>query len=110
MARTRLTARKRRAVGVAEVLRLCAHPYRLIILCLLEHEPWSVGDLAAETRLSQPAVSQHLARLRKANIVAATRNANTIYYRLNGNQYLPELSAVVSVFCRKLAEKDRHTP
>ena len=100
-------ARHKRAVGVAEILRICAHPHRLIILCLIEHQPWSVGDLVAEIRLSQPTVSQHLARLRKANIVVSRRKANVVYYRLNGGQSAAELNAVVSVFCRESAPKVR---
>jgi DNA-binding transcriptional ArsR family regulator len=104
MTRIQRAAQQKRAIKVAEILKICAHPYRLIILCLLEHKPWSVGAIAAEINLSQPAVSQHLARLRKVNIVVAIRHANRIHYQLNGNQSV-ELNAVISVFCRKLLAK-----
>jgi ArsR family transcriptional regulator len=94
---------RERAADAAEVLRICAHPYRLILLCLLEHEALSVMALMARTGLSQPTVSQHLARLREANIAVASRRSKMMYYRLNERHSSGELKAVVRTFCNELA-------
>lgn len=92
---------------MAQVLRVCAHPTRLILLCLLEHEALSVSALVATVGLSQPIISQHLARLRKASIVAASRRSKMIYYRLNDLHPSGELKAVIRSFCEELAANGR---
>lgn len=93
----------RKQADVAQLLRICAHPDRLILLCLLEHEARSVSALTAETGLSQPTVSQHLARLRRAEIAIARRQSKMIYYRLNGRHASGELGAVIRTFCKEVA-------
>ena len=39
-------------------------------------------DLTARFDISQPAVSQHLARLRKAGLVSERRDGRLVYYRV----------------------------
>ena len=43
-----------------------------------------VGELANLTEQSHSAVSQHLAKLRAADLVESRRDAQTIYYRCSG--------------------------
>jgi DNA-binding transcriptional ArsR family regulator len=59
-----------------------ASEHRLQILGLLEQGERSVSDLARHIDLSQSALSQHLARLRKARIVSTRREGVTIFYRV----------------------------
>ena len=47
---------------------------------------YSVGELEEIVGLSQSALSQHLARLRKDNLVETRRSAQTIYYNLPDNE------------------------
>ena len=42
----------------------------------------AVGELAAEVGKSPTAVSQHLAKLRLARMVATRQDGNRVYYRL----------------------------
>lgn len=44
-----------------------------------------VNDLAAILELTTPAISQQLKKLRSCGLVNARRDAQTIYYRLNGD-------------------------
>lgn len=67
------------------ILKAIANSNRLKILALLNKEELNVGKLEKSLNLSQSALSQHLAVLRKANIVKTRRNAQTIYYRLENN-------------------------
>lgn len=67
------------------ILKAIANSNRLKILALLNKEELNVGKLEKYLNLSQSALSQHLAVLRKANIVKTRRNAQTIYYRLENN-------------------------
>ncbi len=54
---------------------------RVRLLHLLEQEELSVAELAAITRLPQPRVSTHLARLREAGLVTDRRAGVSVYYR-----------------------------
>ena len=51
-----------------------------------------VGELASLTEQSHSAVSQHLAKLRAANLVESRRDAQTIYYRCSGGVGRPAAS------------------
>lgn len=53
------------------------------ILETLRIGPSSVGGIAAGMPVSQPAVSQHLAVLRKAGLVETEREGRSHFYRLN---------------------------
>ena len=63
---------------------LKAMSMRLMILCQLVHGEKNVGELEKIIGLSQSALSQHLARLRRDNLVATRRQAQTIFYSLTG--------------------------
>lgn len=54
---------------------------RLRLLALLDTEELTVAELARITRLAQPRVSTHLARLREASLVADRREGVSVYYR-----------------------------
>lgn len=65
--------------------RALADPTRRALLDLLRDEgPLRAGDLAgAFPAISRPAVSKHLAVLRKAGLVAERRDGRERWYRLN---------------------------
>ena len=72
-----------RAAEAAALLRQLANERRLLLLCMLIAEGEApVGRLAERVSLSQPAVSQHLARLRQDGLVATRREGTTIHYRI----------------------------
>jgi DNA-binding transcriptional ArsR family regulator len=58
-----------------------ADPTRRAILELLRDGPRSVGELAEGMPVSRPAVSQHLAVLRQANLVSEERKGTRHIYR-----------------------------
>lgn len=65
----------------SSLLTALASEHRLCILRLLEPGERAVGDLAQHLDLSQSSLSQHLARLRRAGLVATRREGVTIFYR-----------------------------
>ena len=84
----------------AELLRLLAHDRRLLLLChLLQEGEVTVGALAERTGLSQPAMSQHLQRLRDDGLVATRRAGTTIHYRIADPRLAKLLGALHGVFC-----------
>lgn len=73
-----------RNVEVAvNLLKALSNEKRLLIICALYKGEKSVGELEEIVGLSQSALSQHLARLRRDGLVNTRRNAQTIYYSMN---------------------------
>ncbi|MDW5375599.1 metalloregulator ArsR/SmtB family transcription factor [Halomonas sp. HP20-15] len=68
------------------LLKAVANENRLRILCLLDNDELSVSELNARLSLSQSALSQHLAILRRVGLVNTRRASQTIYYSLQGNE------------------------
>ncbi len=65
------------------LLKALSNERRLMIICALYQGEKSVGELENIIGLSQSALSQHLARLRRDGLVNTRRNAQTIFYSLN---------------------------
>ena len=65
-----------------ELLRAMANRRRLILLSLLLDGERNVSALQALSGHTQACVSQHLAVMRKARLVAAQRQGHSVVYRL----------------------------
>jgi len=68
--------------GAARLLRVMGNVQRWRILCQLAAGELSVGELNARIRLTQSALSQHLAVLRTRGLVEARRDSRTVRYSL----------------------------
>lgn len=91
------------AEAAAAFLRSLANPNRMVILCLLTGGERSVGDLLSHLRISQTALSQHLARLRAEGIVDYRRDHRTLYYAIK-NPLVARIVAVLhEAYCTKAA-------
>ena len=66
------------------ILRSINHKLRQQIIKLLdEHQKMTVTEIYVKLRLEQSVASQHLAILRRANIVITERDGKFIHYALN---------------------------
>ncbi len=70
-------------------LKVLADPTRVRLLALLERDELTVAELSAVTRLAQPRVSTHLARLKDADLVRDRRAGVSAYYRFNAESLDP---------------------
>lgn len=91
-----------RAETVAQQLGMLANPRRLLILCELAGGEKSVGALQQAAGLSQSALSQHLAKMREAGMVATRREAQTIHYRINDPDLERLIGALYEIYCKDL--------
>jgi len=66
----------------AQKLKVCGHPMRLKILCLIEKNSACVSDLWQCLSQPQPVISQHLAVLKDKNIVTSTTEGNKRIYSI----------------------------
>lgn len=100
-----LTAKANEA---AQLLTALANQHRLAILCELVEGERSVGALVPAVGLSQSALSQHLAKLRAAGIVATRRNAQMIYYRLASDAAGSVMTTLAQIYCSRRPRKSPH--
>lgn len=101
MTTTNLNQMQEYAQAAAGLLKALANENRLMILCSLIDGEISVGELNARVPLSQSALSQHLASLRDAGLVATRKEAQTVYYRLEGTAAIRVLEVLQSIYCPK---------
>ena len=97
-----------KAAKAAQLLTALANERRLAILCELVGGERSVGALAEAVGLAQSALSQHLAKLRAAGIVATRRDAQTIYYRLASEAAGSVMATLAEIYCRPRRRKFSH--
>lgn len=70
-------------MAVNEVLAALADENRRNVLMKLREGRISSGDLAVFLNMTPQALSYHLAKLKKADLIYETRYKNFIYYELN---------------------------
>ncbi|CAM3914064.1 ArsR/SmtB family transcription factor [Mesobacillus zeae] len=67
----------------AQVLKLLGDRTRLTMMKILESQDCCVCEFTAIFNLSQPAVSQHIRKLKDARLVTETRRGQWVFYSLN---------------------------
>jgi DNA-binding transcriptional ArsR family regulator len=72
----------------ASIARALADPKRLCVVERLASGEQSVSELSREVGCQVPNMSQHLAVLRSAGLVASRREGNTVFYRLADERVL----------------------
>jgi DNA-binding transcriptional ArsR family regulator len=72
----------KKAQKTATLLKQASDPTRLQILQSLAQGEWHVGALCEEFKMSQTAVSHHLALLRHGGLIARRRQGKDNYYAL----------------------------
>ena len=97
-----LIVRARNATGMLKAL---SHESRFLILCLLAEGEKSVSEIEALMNMTQAAVSQQLARLRRDGIVSARRDGRNIYYTLTSEDVAGLIGAL-----HKLGAKPARQP
>ncbi|NIZ03722.1 ArsR/SmtB family transcription factor [Thalassospira lucentensis] len=86
------------AEQASTLLKAMSNQSRLLILCQLNQGEKSVGELERIVGLSQSALSQHLARLRRDKLVKTRREAQTIYYSLQGDEALRVIKTLHTLY------------
>tara|TARA_R110000751_G_scaffold91266_3_gene178955 strand:+ start:151134 stop:151433 length:300 start_codon:yes stop_codon:yes gene_type:complete len=90
---------KANASEAESFLKMIANKNRLMILCSLIDKECSVTELNQAVPLTQSALSQHLAALRKAEMVATRRDAQTIYYSVTDVKVKQIIEKMYEFFC-----------
>jgi DNA-binding transcriptional ArsR family regulator len=93
------------ASHAVELLKAMANEWRLMILCQLSEGEKTVSELQSLLGLSQSALSQHLAVLRREKIVKARKHAQSVSYSLAGDDASKVMRTLHEVFCETQGEK-----
>lgn len=97
--------------SATKLLKAMSNPHRLMILCQLLGNEKRVGELEHLTGLSQSALSQHLARLRRDKLVRTRREAQTIFYSAANNDVDQVIRVLHELFCApQSAISGKHSP
>lgn len=83
------------------LLKAMSNERRLLILCHLSLGEKSVSELEELVGLSQSALSQHLARLRRDKLVSTRRSAQNIYYSLHGDEAKRVMTTLHDIYCAR---------
>lgn len=90
--------KKQHIENAAKILKAMGNERRLEVLYNLYAVESNVGELEKKVRLSQSALSQHLAVLRNENIVKTRRVAQTIYYSIRDDKILQLLELIKKMY------------
>ena len=86
------------ANNAAEKLKVYAQPQRLMILSRLLDRECTVSEIDQATGIGQPALSQQLAELRRAELVQSRRSAKLVYYRLANDDVSVCVRSIEAIF------------
>jgi DNA-binding transcriptional ArsR family regulator len=90
----------KQAGDAAQLLKLLGNEKRLLVLCFLAARgEMTVGELVGVAKLSQSALSQHLALLRADGLVTFRRTSQTLHYRVADKRALRVLQVLKEIYC-----------
>jgi DNA-binding transcriptional ArsR family regulator len=92
---------ERNAHKACDLLGAMANTSRLLVLCQLANGEKAVSDLQPLIGLSQSALSQHLAVLRRKRLVRTRRAGQSIYYSLSSPEAASVMHTLYEQFCRR---------
>ncbi len=92
------------ASHACDLLKAMANEWRLMILCQLSEGEKTVSELQAMLGLSQSALSQHLAVLRRERIVRSRKHAQSVSYSLAGEDATKVMETLHDVFCGQVRD------
>jgi DNA-binding transcriptional ArsR family regulator len=98
-AEMRLEDMRAHAGEATQLLKALANENRLMILCVLAENEASVSQLNERIDLSQSALSQHLALLRRDGLVRTRRSSQTIFYSLERGPAMQLVELLHDIYC-----------
>ncbi|AHF06259.1 ArsR/SmtB family transcription factor [Desulfitobacterium metallireducens] len=88
----------------SDFFKALAHPTRVAILERIADQEVCVCEIIEDLGLEQSNVSQHLAILRKQNIITSTKAGLQVHYQIKYPEVLEILKTVESIMTKQLNE------
>lgn len=90
---------RKHAEAASRLLLTIGNPVRLMVLCLLLDGELSVGEINAEIELSQSALSQHLAVLKREGLVVSRKDGLLNYYAIADHEVKAVMQCLYHIYC-----------
>ncbi|QDY78241.1 ArsR/SmtB family transcription factor [Streptomyces qinzhouensis] len=91
----------------AEFFKTLGHPVRIRVLELLSEREHAVSELLPEVRVEAASLSQQLAVLRRARLVATRREGSTVIYALASPEVAELLRVARAILTGLLSDQAR---
>ncbi|MGM0502799.1 MAG: ArsR/SmtB family transcription factor, partial [Bacillota bacterium] len=88
----------------SELFKALAHPTRIRILEMLTTGELCVCTLYEELEQSQPNISQHLSKLKKANVVKSRKEGLQVFYSLKNEKVMQILDLSKEILLEQINE------
>ncbi len=88
----------------SDLFKGLAHPTRIEILELLKNGELCVCTIYEELEQSQSNISQHLSKLKKANLVKSRKDGLQVYYSLKNDKIIDVLKLSKEILLDQLDE------
>ncbi len=84
---------------VAEMLKVIAHPKRLMIMCHLGEGEKNVSELLNLCDISQSQLSQFLSRMQREKLIKLRKEGTFSYYSIADKSILKLMQSMQKIFC-----------
>ena len=85
---------------IADLLKILANEYRLLILCALLRGPLTVGEIYRFTpHITGSALSQHLHQMKNAGILSSEKHGMHVVYRIQDKRIEALMDAIKQCCC-----------
>jgi len=88
-----------RAEGIAETLSCIAHPFRLMIICMLLKREMFVNELIEKLGTTKGNISQHLRVLADRGLIQKRRDGNRIFYSIKDPHLADLIGRIKKLYC-----------
>ncbi len=87
------------AAKAASILGVMSNPSRLLALCYLCEGDKTVQQLQGHLNIGQSALSQHLAVLRRENLVSTRREGQNVHYSISSADAKRLIETLCDIYC-----------
>lgn len=91
-----------KAEGIAETLACIAHPFRLMIICMLLKREMFVNELIEKLGTTKGNISQHLRVLADRGLIQKRRDGNRIFYSIRDQRLADLIGRIKKLYCPNL--------
>ena len=88
-----------RAEGIAGTLSCIAHPFRLMMICMLLKREMFVNELMEKLGSTKGNISQHLRVLADRGLIQKRRDGNRIFYSIKDKRLADLIAKIKKLYC-----------
>ncbi len=99
--RLEISQMRSKVKDVAQVLKVMAHPERLLLLCQISQGKLSVTELEQRLGMGQSQISQTLQKLEQLQLVSYERDGKLKYYQLKDEKLKRLIESLYAIYCKE---------